>query len=281
MNTKRLFFLSLLAVLTVSLVLGVSNASAQTTYISYEVVPGDTLGKIAYRFCTSWKDIYDINRDTIGSNPNVIRSGMVLTVPANCEQAVNLPETPPPAGGMYDRGPMNHATGVYRAPYYTVAWGDNLSSIGVRFGLPWQEIAADNGIRDTRIYAGQTLLIDDGSGQTAPPPEQGPAERVYFQPGAVSGSRGGIINQGIPKSYILGAGAGQTMTVSTVSHGEPLFISVANTRGDLLALRGVNGQLKNTVSVTLPAQGDYIVTVSPVALPESPALAFDITFTIQ
>lgn len=264
-----------LATMALYLSLAVGPAVAQTTYVSYTVKQGDTLGKIAYTYCTTWKEIYDLNRDTIGKNPNVIQPGMVLTVPANC-----VPSETPPSGTVYDRGPMTHATGIYVAPYYTVAWGDTLSAIGQRFGVPWQDIAAANGIKGTLIYAGQALLIPGTSTGGTPPPSQGPAERVYFQKGAVSDTRSGVIYQGVPKSYILGAKAGQTLTVNTVSHGEPLGISIGNTRGDLLPLSGVNSQINNTVTAVLPESGDYIITVRPLTLPESPELVFDITFVI-
>jgi len=192
-----------------------------------------------------------------------------------------LGTTTPPENGHNDRGLISHATGIYQAPYYTVAQGDTISSIGQRFGADWQDIAAANGIKDTLIYAGQTLLIpDESSGTIAPPPDQGPAERVNFQPGATSTSLSGVINQGVPKSYILGARSGQLITVQSASHGEPLVISIGNTRGDLLPITGENSQIENTVSVTLPESGDFIVTIRPVTLPEGPQLAFDVTFTI-
>ena len=278
--TRKLFLLLfIIAVVTATLGLTVSDARAQAYYTTHVVQSGDTLGKIAYRYCTSWKTIYDINRDTIGSNPNIIQPGMALTIPASCDKG-GTGAVPPPAGGPSDRGPISHATGIYRAPYYTVAWGDALSSIGQRFGVAWQDIASANGIQGTLIYAGQTLLIPDGSTSITPAPDQGPAERVYFSTGATSASRTGVIDQGVPESYILGARAGQTITVSTVSHGEPLVISIGNTRGDLLPITGTNSQINNTVSVVLPETTDYIVTVRPLTLPESPQLAFDITFII-
>ncbi len=278
MTRKWIIAIFAIAILTASFGFTSTAAQAQSSYITHVVQSGETLGKIAYRYCTSWKVIYDINRDTIGKDANVILPGMALTVPANCDKGGT---TAPPESGVYDRGPMSHATGIYRAPYYTVAWGDTLSSIGQRFGMDWQEIATANGLKGTLIYAGQTLLIpDESSGTTPPPPEQGPAERVYFQTGATSATRSGVINQGVPKSYILWARAGQTLNVDTVSHGERLVISVGNTRGDLLPLTGVNSQINNRVTVTLPESGDYLVAVRPTELPESPALAFDITFTI-
>jgi LysM repeat protein len=277
MKQKWFYLLLFFTITAASLGLSANQASAQTTYTTHVVERGETLGKIAYRYCTTWKAVYDINRDSIGDDPNLIQPGMVLTVPANCDKGGS---TTPPASGVYDRGPITHATGIYRAPYYTVAWGDTLSSIGQRFGVPWQDIATANGIKDTLVYAGQTLLIPDGSSGTTAPPEQGPAERVYFQPGAVSATDSGIINQGIPKSYILWARSGQVLNLQPVSHGEPLGITIGNTRGDLLPVTGVNSQIKNSVAVTLPESGDFIVTVRPLTLPENPQLTFDITFTI-
>jgi LysM repeat protein len=178
---------------------------------------------------------------------------------------------------------MARATGTYIAPYYTVAWGDNLYSIGLRFGVPWQEIADANGIVGTTIYANNSLLIPGGdfAANPLPLPDQGNLERVNFQPGASSATLTGVINQGTPKSYILWARAGQTITVQTVSHGEALSISIGNLRGDLLPVVGRNGNVKNNVSVQLPETGDFVVTVRPVSSPESPLLPFDITFTIR
>ena len=276
MIRKWFVLFSIFAILATGIGMNVTAARAQTTYVNYVVQPGDTLGKIALEYCTTWDTIYNINRQTIGSNPNVIIPGSVLIVPANCRTG-----TPPSSGTVVDKGPITHATGLYIAPYYTVAWGDTLSSIGYRFGVPWQDIAKANGITGTTIYPGQVLLIPGGSSATTPPASQGPIQRVNFQKGATSASLTGVISQAQPMSYILWAKAGQTMTVNTVSHGEPLVISIGNTRGDLLPLTGVNSQINNSVTAKLPESGDYIVTIRPITTPESPELLFDITFTIQ
>jgi heat shock protein HslJ/LysM repeat protein len=172
-------------------------------------------------------------------------------------------------------------SGYYEDPYYVVGKGDTLFSIGVRFGVPWQNIAAANGIQGTLIFVGQHLLIPDENVVITPAPDPYAGERVLFEPGTNNATRQGVINQGVPKTYILGAQAGQRMTISTESSGEPLVISVGNTNGDLLPLEGTNSQLQNAVSVVLPETTDYIVTVRPITLPESPQLNFTISFTIQ
>ncbi len=50
---------------------------------SYTVKKGDTLSGIARRLMgtTSWQTLYEANKATIGSNPNLIQIGMVLTIP--------------------------------------------------------------------------------------------------------------------------------------------------------------------------------------------------------
>ena len=52
------------------------------------VVSGDTLSGIAkqkYGNPACWPGVYDANRKTIGSDPDVIRSGQRLTIPAACD----------------------------------------------------------------------------------------------------------------------------------------------------------------------------------------------------
>lgn len=47
---------------------------------TYTVVSGDTLSGIANRYGTTWQNIYNNNRDIIGSNPNLIKPGQILKV---------------------------------------------------------------------------------------------------------------------------------------------------------------------------------------------------------
>lgn len=48
--------------------------------IIYIVKKGDTLTKIAKKYNTTWKKIYEKNKKTIGSNPNLIKVGMKLII---------------------------------------------------------------------------------------------------------------------------------------------------------------------------------------------------------
>ena len=66
---------------------------------------------------------------------------------------------------------------------HTVQPGENLFRIGLKYGVPWQTIAAANGLTSTKIYVGQQLRIPVGSDTTtqtgtdaapAPPTESTP-----------------------------------------------------------------------------------------------------------
>ncbi|MEZ4639478.1 MAG: LysM peptidoglycan-binding domain-containing protein [Caldilineaceae bacterium] len=268
-------FLAFVFVAVLTLTPGVASAQG---YVTVTVQRGDSLGKIANRYCTTWQTIYNINRETIGPNPSNIEVGMRLSVPDACGGAVHLPGNP----GVYDRGPSTHASGSYRAPYYTVAWGDTLYSIANRFGLSVAALQQANNIGS--INSGQVIVIPGGGSAVTPPRPQPPvssnAERVYF-PGGISATRVGVISNGAPKSYVLGGRAGQAMEIGTTSHGEALTVTVTQSGGGRLTVNGENGGLQNNTWVQLPVTGDYIVTISPNMLPEGPQLSFDIIFVIQ
>ena len=50
----------------------------------YTVKEGETLGIIADKFgMPSWKYLYQLNKDVIGENPDVLNAGAVLKRPVN------------------------------------------------------------------------------------------------------------------------------------------------------------------------------------------------------
>lgn len=60
-----------------------------------------------------------------------------------------------------------HAATMSRT--YTIVWGDTLSGIAARFGVSVDALVAANGIANPNlIYAGDTIVIPDGSSAGAP-----------------------------------------------------------------------------------------------------------------
>lgn len=62
---------------------------------TYTIQKGDNLSKIASKYGTTWQDLYNANRDVIGSNPNLIYAGRTLTIPGT-ESATPAVTTPVP-----------------------------------------------------------------------------------------------------------------------------------------------------------------------------------------
>lgn len=138
-----------------------ATAQSNVTYVARVTQQGDTLSKLAREFCTTWQEIYDLNRGAIGPDPNDLRPGTQLIIPNRCAPAGGAP------GGVYDRGPRMGANGTVTGNAYTVAWGDTLYSISLRFGVPQPELMRVNGLTSSKIYGGQKLIIP-GLGQAPP-----------------------------------------------------------------------------------------------------------------
>jgi LysM repeat protein len=111
---------------------------------SYRVRSGDTLGTIASRHGTSISAVVRLNGLT---NPNLIRIGQVLRLPA--PGGAGAPSVRRPAGGA--------ATHVVRA-------GETLSGIAARYGIRASQIVAANGLSGDRIYVGQQLRLLPAAG---------------------------------------------------------------------------------------------------------------------
>lgn len=129
---------------------GSSASTIEGTPEPYTVEKGQTLMKIAYEVygdAMKWKEIYEANRDKI-SNPNAIKSGMVLTV-----IKPTVPISTEKAGEKYEIRP-----------------GETLGTISNQiYGTPskWRDLYEYNKdlIHDpNRIFAGFFLYyVKDGS----------------------------------------------------------------------------------------------------------------------
>lgn len=192
---KKTIILVLFMMLMILPLTAVSISSAQTyPTVAYTVQEGDSLSKIARKFCTTWQEVYQLNAGIIGSDPNVVEPGTVLYVIDRC--GTN------PGDGVYDRGPRLHANGTVSGNVYTVAAGDTLFSIGERFGLPWQVIAEAN--HTSKIYPGQRLIIPGLNQPPNPSPQPAiqitsPAPGTYLSSNFIVSGTG----QGLPEGNVV------------------------------------------------------------------------------
>ncbi len=120
-----------------------TTVTTVTTYTAYVVRSGDILATIAQRFGTTPQAIMAANAI---ADPNRIYVGQLLTIPRTRTTVVTppRPRTVPTARGRI----------------YIVQPGDNLFSIGARYGRNAWDLARANGIIDLNsIYVGQPLII--------------------------------------------------------------------------------------------------------------------------
>ncbi|MCO5182478.1 MAG: LysM peptidoglycan-binding domain-containing protein [Anaerolineae bacterium] len=151
-----------------------TTGGSNVVYQNYVVQSGDSLAKIARDFCTTWQEIYYLNSNVIGSDPNVLEPGTVLLVPNRC------------ASCYYDQGATMGANGPVSGNVYTVVQGDTLYSIATRFGMSVETLSAANGITDpTKLTVGQKLIIPSMCNTTPPttPPTSDVAATRSFAPG--------------------------------------------------------------------------------------------------
>jgi LysM repeat protein len=123
----------------------IAAPQASYTCVAYHTVKfGDTLNSISRLYGVSVQALMVANNIY---NPNLIYAGQTLCIPGS----VSAPP-PPPCG-----------------TYYTVQWGDTLSSIAARYHTTVQAIMYANNIMNPNyIYAGMILYIPCGTKPPAP-----------------------------------------------------------------------------------------------------------------
>ena len=203
----------------------------------YAVRPGDTLSGIAARFAVrgGWPALYAANRPLIGSDPNVIRPGIVLVLP----------------GRM---APVR----------YTVAAGDTLAGIAARLAVRggWPALYAANrqviGPDPNTIRPGTVLTVRRPAAPAPPAPRPGRPHPVP-PPSAGSGHRplpagtAAPAASGMPqwlKTMLLAAG----LVVGVAFLAEPVLLVRRRRRASALAA-AVPEQAREPVLVPSPRDG--------------------------
>ncbi len=279
LRSSRVFLLMMVLGLTVA---GLSLVSAQDS--SYTVEYGDVLDVIAAGFNVSVSCIAEASGL---DNPNRLRPGDTLVIPANCPPYDGLALGSRPAADTGANGQGGGATQrtTGSGNSYVVERGDVLDLIGAAFNVSAACIAETNGLdQPNRIFPGDELIID-----TSCPPYDGAA---FVNPEAVSGQGGGTTRTGGGQTYVVSAGdvldlIGAAFNVSAACIAETNELANANRifPGDELVISATcppydglatNGVLRSQTqsgggSSSAPALPTVAsVTATPQATPAAP-----------
>jgi len=126
---------------------------------TYVVKKGDTLGKIGTALGIPWRDIYNLNKDLIGSDPNLIQIGMEFKLPGSEDGGDGGGDGESTAPGATTQALPRNSKLVKIGSSYRVIWdlGDNL-------GWAWYDITAQqlDEIYDTKTPAPHFTLSNAG-----------------------------------------------------------------------------------------------------------------------
>lgn len=278
-RSSQIFLLLMVFGLTLA---GLSLVSAQDS--SYTVEYGDVLDVIAAGFNVSASCIAEASGL---ENPNQLRPGDSLVIPANCPPYDGLALGSRPAADTEDNGQgggsTQRTTGSGNS--YVVERGDVLDLIGAAFNVSAACIAETNGLdQPNRIFPGDELVID-----TSCPPYDGAA---FVNQEVASGQGGGTTRTGGGQTYVVSAGdvldlIGAAYNVSPaciaetnelenanrIFPGDELVISATCPPYDGLATNGVlRSQTQSGGGSTNPTPRPTVssVTATPQAPPPTP-----------
>jgi hypothetical protein len=111
----------------------------------------------------------------------------------------------------------------------------------------------------TRLFLFAAILIAAVS-SAAITSADGVTQRIRFSRGSTSATVGNSVVRGDRDTYILGARAGQTMTVAITSLEDNAVFQIENPHGEYLQGAG-DGDDATSFSGTLPDKGDYKIIV--------------------
>jgi len=189
-----------------------SSTPRSTSVSTYTVVNGDTLGEIAQRHGVTTRELANHNNL---SNPNSLRVGQVLEIPAATRTPSRSGSTGSPStsrGGSTARQPLP-SDGKY-----TVQSGDFPGSIAQKFGIKTDDLMAANPqVTDPKkLRIGQVLTIP-GGGSAPDPVEPAPTITSTSTSTSTGSARRPTSTSSTESADMWGSGTSSTSTTPTTS----------------------------------------------------------------
>jgi LysM repeat protein len=211
---------------------------------TYVVGKGDSLSVIAKRCGVSQADIMVLNNI---SNPNVIRQGQKLKLPASAKLSkleAGAASTPSPAAPAAASGSGAH---------YVVKSGDSLSVIAQRNGTTVKALKETNNLKNDTIFVGQKLALPAGARKTTATPAAPSAQSTPSAPVA-----GVAVPEAIPELTMPELSlrplppeqppvAGGSRTTHTVKVGDTILTVASEYNVSISKLRNANNLTSDTL----------------------------------
>jgi membrane-bound lytic murein transglycosylase D len=180
-----------------------AHESPLTSWQSYTIGKGDRIERIAQRFGIALAQLREIN-----SIPARLRdlAGLTILVPANGDQS---------GGDVAQAGfaipaVASVAGGATAAAKHVVKAGETLAAIARRYRLNVAELAAQNGIRNGKIRAGQSLVLSAPATKSGTGTERSTAKRTASTPTARDRSPAARKEAAKPAPRVAGEGKDST-----------------------------------------------------------------------
>lgn len=210
----------------------------QAAFVADVTVPDNTVVAPGSTFVKTWR-LRNSGTCTWGAGyAAVFSSGARM----NAASPAPLPAVVYPGGTVDLAIPMVAPTapGTYRGNWLL------RSDTGVTFGLG---------------AAGVTpFYVQIRVGTVSPTPSPAPAQRITFQPGAISASVSMQLVAGVPKAFVLRANAGQYMTISVTQSIASIVVQAPS--GAVLSPYSQGSPTTGPWSYQLPSTGDYRITLT-------------------
>ncbi len=246
--------------------------------IIHVVVRGDTLTSLAQRYGTTVTAIQNAN----GLRTTVIYVGQRLRIPAQSGEPIGRERIQFASGAtravrtgtVQDPTVKEYVLRALKGQTMLVELissdaSANLGIIGLSDGVPYKRLAVAGTVFEMVLPMTQDYLIQVMTPNRTPvsyellveipaAPTQSAPERIRFAPGAVSATVSGYSSAIEPKRYVLGAAAGQTMTLDLWAQSVFTSITLIDPSGRHL----IGGEYRTQQwTGQLPLSGDYIVEV--------------------
>jgi len=129
-------------------------------FITHKLRRGETLSHVSRKYGVDARTIMDLNQI---SNPRRLRQGQSLQIPVDYEEGKSRSKASKSTWKPQAVSSTTTNSDEAGVDLYEVRSGDNLSDIAKRFGTDIATLKKLNGMRGTRINAGQKLKVPSGS----------------------------------------------------------------------------------------------------------------------